>query len=152
MGSQKPQAVQTPHKNDTTMTYSPISIAGTPEAKAYMDYDIGIDPGVGRRGALRSQETSQRWDSAFMSGVPPELRERLKASELRSDQAQMTAEEQQAEYVRKMTELEKKRTMLPAIMQTSGSSQGFGTQVATPGPNPWVMGAASIGSALIPKI
>lgn len=152
MSSPKPQAVQTPHKNDTTMTYSPISIANTPEAKAYMDYDIGIDPGVGRRGALRSQETAQRWDSAFMAGVPRELRERLKASELRSDQAQTTAEQQQADYVRQMGELEKRRTMLPAIMQTSGSSQGFGTQVVQPQANPWLMGGMSIASALVPKI
>ena len=152
MSGPKPQAVKTPYEGNTTMTYSPVSISQTPEAKALMEMDLDIDPGVGRRGALRAQETAQRWDSAFMDGVPQEVRERNKQSQLREDSSQTMAEQQQAEYARKMMDMERRKWMLPAVMQTSGSTTGFGSEVATAGPSPWASAVGMVGSALIPKI
>src|SRR5688572_3448957 len=66
MGSTKPQPVKTPFEQNqreaTTNTYGSYSVAGTPEAQAFLSQplDFGdptnVDPGIGRRIDLDEQE------------------------------------------------------------------------------------------------
>jgi len=158
MGSSKPRPVQAPfeQKQQTTNTFAPYSIAGTPEGQAYLNapLDFGdetnVDPGVGRRTAGREQDIENRYGSAFNSGVPSFIRQMNKAKELRDIQGQGAYEAQQAEYLNQqgnnarrqamtMAELERRRSLLPQILQTggSGSTSGYNTQIVQPQPGFW---------------
>lgn len=182
MGGSKPQPIKTPFQEarEQSNTYGTISIADSPEAQALLDVpldfggdgDFEVDPGVGRRTDLAEQETRNRWDSAFMGGVPREYRTMLRDAELRQVRGQGAAEAQQAEYTRKqaenqaktqaatqktLTDLERKRQLLPNVVQTGGSStgSGFGTQVSQPQPGFLSSFAQGLGGGIIgaiPKI
>jgi hypothetical protein len=211
MGSSKPKPISAPFEQQQNQqnTYGRFSIADSPEAQeflglpvnygttegygdAYKDYSgdaykdlrtkFDIDPGVGRRTDLAEQGAQNKWNSAFMGGIPQEYRQLQRDSELRNIRSQGAAERQQAEYGRqgleanaiaqqaqmrdaselnraqlrdaselnKMnaanqiagqttnTELERRRILLPQILQTggSGSSSGYNTQIL-PGQQGW---------------
>jgi hypothetical protein len=188
MGGSKPKPVQTPFQqqqsqNNTYSYMSPLA-AGSPgvddflktplnfgdpnaySGEAYKDIptQFNIDPGVGRRADLAEQSAQNRWNSAFMGGIPQEYRQLQRDSETRQIRGQGAAEAQQAEYGRQQlqnqalttraqmrdqgelakanignniasqttaTELERRRLLLPQLVQTggSGSSSGYNTQI-----------------------
>lgn len=99
-----------------------------PNVKAYTDVDIGVDPGVARRTALRDQEADNRWNSAFMGGVPSFLKGQLQGQERREIGAQGAADAQGAEYQQNILELARRERLLPQMVQTGGSQQGYQTQ------------------------
>lgn len=140
MPTPKPKTVRTPFEQKQTSTYAPQSIAGTPEAQAFLDVplDFNADPGAGRRADLAEQEATNRWDSAFMMGVPSFIREALRGRELREIRSQgahdVAAADADARNKKTMTELERRRLLLPQIMQTGGQSSGFNTQAFAPQP------------------
>ncbi len=143
MGSAKPKVVQTPFQTN----YAPQSIAQTPEAKAFLDVPVNPDPGAGRRTDLAEQDVQNRWESAMMSGVPGWIRQANEAKELRDVQSQGVAEEQQANYAAQRTELERRRSLLPQIMQTGGyTSQAFQQPSLL---QSFVGGAVGIGGAYL---
>jgi hypothetical protein len=166
MPSKQPKPMQTPfaqqqaQQQQQTNTYAPFSIAGTPEAQAFLSapLDFGaetnVDPGVGRRTDLAEQEVENRYNSAFGGGVPSFIREMNRARELRGVRSQGAAEAREAEYVNQqannqrrqamtMAELERRRLLLPQILQTggsstgSGSTSGYGTQIVQPQQGFW---------------
>jgi hypothetical protein len=152
MSKPKPQPVQAPFQQNNVNTYGTMSIADTPEAKAFLDVPLDIDPGVGRRGDLAEQEMSNRWNSAFAQGVPEHIRMQQQDAERRNIRSQSAAEAQQAEYAKNLMELERRKTLLPQIVQTGGNSSGFNTQIVQPQPSPlWGM-VGQLGSAAITKI
>lgn len=130
MPSPKPKPMKTPFQQ--TNTYAPQSISGTPEAQAFLDVPIDVDPGVGRRTDLAEQEAENRWDSAFMSGVPSFIRERNRASEIRGIRSQGAADARSAQFDKNRLELMRRQALLPNILQTGSS--GFGTQIVQPEP------------------
>jgi hypothetical protein len=161
MGSGKPKVLQTPFQQQQTQqqqqtnTYGTASIGNTPEAKALLDVpiDVGtkfeVDPGVGRRTDLAEQESMNRWNSAFAGNIPRLLRMQNQESESRAIRSQGAAEAQQAEYQRNLQEnqartmrtqmeLERRRLLLPQIVQTGGTntgntySSGYNSQVTQP--------------------
>lgn len=157
MGDKKPQPIQTPYQQKNT--YGTQSIADTPEAKALLDVDLDFnpDPGVGRRTDLAEQEVGNRWDGAFMNDLPEEYRARLRDSEVRKVRSQGAAEAQEAEFTAKnaktMADLERRRLLLPQIVQTGGS--GYNTQLYQPQPGfgqQLALGAVSGLSGLASKI
>jgi hypothetical protein len=125
-----------------------------------LNTNVEIDPGVGRRTDLAEQEAENRYNSVFNSNVPRFFREANQAKELREIRSQGAAEAQQAKYAqqqaqrglefqkaqlveganrdRVMAELERRRLLLPNIVQTggSGSSSGYNTQIM-PGQQGW---------------
>jgi hypothetical protein len=152
MSKPKPQVVQTPYQGNTSNTFGTASIADTPEAKALMDVNLDIDPGVGRRADLAEQGMQNRWNSAFNSNVPTLLRQQNQESDRRQIQAQGGAEAQQAEYAKKMMDLERRKWMLPQVVQTGGSSSGFNSQAFQPQGNGILSGIAGAALGMIPKI
>lgn len=176
MGSSKPKPMQTPfqQQQQQTNTFGTYSIGDTPEAQNFLgvplDYGQGaysgeaykdiptefdIDPGVGRRTDLAEQGVSNRYNSAFMSGVPSWIREINRNKELREVQERGAYERQQAEYgrgqlrtaaatqraqMRDAAELQKagmagrateadlarRERLLPQILQTGGSGTASG--------------------------
>lgn len=151
MSGRPPKPIKAPYEQ--TNRFAPQSIAGTPEAQAFLDVPIDTDPGVGRRTDLEEQEVGQRWDSAFMAGVPAWIRERNRESEMRGVRSRGAAEAQQANYQKNLLELERRRSLLPQVAQTGSS--GFNTQIqpAQPGLGSSILGgAARIGAAAIPFI
>lgn len=169
MPTPKPKPMRAPfeQQQQQTNTFAPMSVADTPEARSFMETpldfgsELNVDPGVGRRTDLAEQEAGNRWDSAFMAGVPSFIREANRAKEMRGIRSQGAAEAQQAQFAnqqannalrerRTMAELERRRILLPNIMQTggSGTSSGFGTQIVQPQPGFWhKAGLAAIGGA-----
>jgi hypothetical protein len=163
-------------KQTQTNTYTPLSIAGTQEAKDFssvpLDFgsEVSVDPGVQRRTDLRRQQVGNRYDSAINFGVPAFIREMNKARELREIDTQGNAEMQQAEYANQqannerqraltIAELGRKERLLPQIGQasTSGTSSGFNTQLIQPTPGPFSgffggLGAGIGGALQFPKI
>lgn len=149
MSKPKPQSVKAPFEQTTTNTYGTMSIADTPEAKAFLDVPLDIDPGVGRRADLAEQEMSNRWNSAFAVGIPAHIRMQQQEAERRGIRSQSAAESQQAEYAKKLMELERRKTLLPQIVQTGGQSSGYNTQVLPPRPGFWGQFAGGLaGSAM----
>lgn len=138
MPSKPPQAVKAPfeQKQQQTNTYAPQSIADTPEAQAFLDVPIDIDPGVGRRTDLAEQEVGQQYDSAFMSGVPGFLRNRMRESDLRKVRSQGAYEAQAANVEKNRLQLARRERLLPQVLPTggSGTSSGFNTQIVQPQP------------------
>lgn len=130
MPAPKPKPFKTPFEQ--TNTYGTQSIADTPEAQALLDVPIDVDPGVGRRTDLAEQEAENRWDSAFMSGVPSFIREANRAKELRGIRSQGAYEAQNAQAEKNRMELARRQLLLPQILQTGSS--GFGTQIVQPQP------------------
>jgi hypothetical protein len=144
-----------PFQSTTTNTFdfkSPDQ--NDPNVKDYLGVDIGVDPGVGRRTALNDQAASNRWNSSFMAGVPAELRMRMQGAERREIGAQGAAEGQQAEYDQNMLELARRERLLPQLIQTGGTSQGYQTQAGAGlsgilgGLGGAAGGAATVGLAL----
>jgi hypothetical protein len=199
MGGSKPKPIQTPFQQQQTNTfsyYSPLNAQspgvsdylntpldfgqGVYTGDAYKDIktDFDIDPGVGRRADLAEQAAQNRWNSAFMSGIPQEYRQMLRDSETRQIRSQGAAERQQAEYARQqlqnqaalqraqmrdqselaraniasqrtLAELQRRRDLLPQLVQTGGSSSGFNTQIGQQGGGGFWSGFGSgLGSAL----
>lgn len=144
MGGQKSKPIKTPFQQSNQ--YAPQSIAGTPEAQAFLDVPIDTDPGVGRRTDLEEQEVANRWDSAFMMGVPAWLRERMRESEMRGVRSQGAAEERGAEAEKNRLELERRRLLLPQIMGTGSS--GYGTQITQPMPGWGSSFASGLGQGI----
>lgn len=152
MPAPKPKPMQTPFQNQQqeARTYAPMSIAGTPEAQAYLDVPIDVDPGVGRRTDLAEQEVENRYNSVFGSSVPSFIREGNRARELREVRGRGAAEAQAARYAKNAMELGRRERLLPNIVQTggSGSASGYGTQIVTPPPGFWHQaGLSLIGGA-----
>ncbi len=166
MGSSSPKPVKAPFEQQQqqtqqqTNTYAPFSVAGTPEGQAFQNapLDFGdetdVDPGVGQRTRLAEQEVGNRYNSAFMGGVPAYIRQGNQARELREVGAQGAYEAQQAKYLNQQgnnqrrgmvtqANLGRLQTLLPQYLQTggastgSGSSSGFNTQVVQPQPGFW---------------
>lgn len=125
-----------------------------PNVKAYTGVDIGVDPGAARRTALNDQAAENRWNSAFMGGVPASLKMQLEGQDRREIGAQGAAEGQQAEYDQNMLELARREKLLPQMVQTGGSQQGFQTQAGAGlsgilgGLGGAAGGAATVGLAL----
>src|SRR5262245_9116553 len=146
MPSKPPKPQRAPFAQEQTNTYAPYSVAETPEAQAFLNtpLDFGdetnVDPGVGRRTALAEQEANNRYNSAVtFGGVPDFIREMGRAKELRDIRGQGAYEAQQAEYANQQgnnarrtmkteAELERRRLLLPQILQTGGAASGYGTQ------------------------
>ena len=144
MPSKQPKPMQTPFQQ--TNTFAPQSIAQTPEAQAYLDVPIDVDPGAGRRTDLAEQEIENRYNSAFMSGVPSWIRERSRASEIRGNRSQGAAEAREAQVAKNRLELGRRERLLPQITQTGSS--GFGTQIVQPEQSFWhKAGLTAIGGA-----
>jgi len=89
--------------------------------KDYMNAPIEIDPGAGRRTDLAEQGMQNRWNSAFSRGIPQLLRQQNMESERRQIEGQGAAEMQQAKYAQQMADLERKRSLLPQMVQTGSS-------------------------------
>lgn len=179
MSGQDAKPVRTPFQQQqsqvNTFGLAP-SVAETPEAQALLDVpldfgdDTGIDPGVGRRTDLAEQEATNRINSAFNGGTPRFIREASLAKDLREIRGRGADETQQAEYMRKqldnqrrtqrtLTDLERKRLLVPGVVQTggSGTSSGFNTQVTQPQPGflqsfAGGLGAGIGGALQFPKI
>lgn len=115
--------------------------------KDYMAAPIEIDPGAGRRTDLAEQGMQNRWNSAFSRGIPQLLRQQNMESERRQIQGQGAAEMQQAKYAQQMADLERKRTLLPQMVQTGSS--GYQSQQPQGGGllNSAIMGGATIAAA-----
>lgn len=149
MGGSKPKPVQTPFAQTSMNTFGTAGIANTPEAKAFLDVPIDIDPGVGRRGDLQEQEMQNRWNSGFAAGIPQVIRMQNQEAESRKIRAQQAADAQQAEYQKKLMELERRRQLLPQVVQTGGSSSGFNTQLTQPQGSSFLAGLGQgIGGAI----
>src|SRR5262245_43620228 len=165
MGSNKPKPQRAPFEENRTQTntFGTYSIANTPEAQSFLNtpLDFGspvnVDPGIQRRTDLRKQGVENRYGSAINFGVPAFIRDMNKARELRDIDSQGNAEMQQAEYANQvannemtarqtMADLERKRLLLPQILQLggSGTSSGYNTQVVQPQPG----FLANLGSGL----
>lgn len=134
--------------------------------------DVSIDPGVERRTDLAAQEEENRVNSAFNAGTPRFFRENMLAKNLRDIRGQGAAEAQQARYAqqmgqrnlefqkaqlmeganrdRQMAELERRRLLLPQILQTggSGSTSGFNTQLVQPQPGFFSSFGSGLGAGL----
>lgn len=152
---------------------APLDFGGS---YAGLNTNVDVDPGVGHRTALAEQGVNNRYDSAFNGGVPAWIREMNRAKEVREVQGQGAAEARQAQYMqqqgqrgleyqkaqlveganqdRQMAELDRRRILLPNILQTggtssgSGSSSGFNTQIVQPQPGFWQRAAlTAIGGA-----
>jgi hypothetical protein len=172
--SSKTKSVQTPFQQEQkqTNTYEYTSPYGQEGTKELLDVplDFGkpldVDPGVARRSSLAEQGINNRYDSAFMSGIPSWIREINRNKELRDVQSQGAAEAQQAQYANQLgnneitsqktrAELERKRLLLPQLVQTGGlsSGSGYGTQVVQQ-PSFWGQLATGVASGLAgnPKI
>ncbi|HKQ76732.1 MAG TPA: hypothetical protein VJ810_23760 [Blastocatellia bacterium] len=160
MPSPKPKAIQTPFSSNTantqTNTYGTMSIADTPEAQALLGVPIDVDPGVGRRTDLAEQELENRFNSAFASGIPQHLRMNMMENQRRQIRSQGAAEAQNAEYAKKLMEMERRKLLLPQIVQTGGSStgtsSGYNSQVVQPQPSGFWGALGSIGGAAISKL
>lgn len=143
--SSKPKPIQTPFRSDSTQSgtqttenrYGFVDLPDTPDVQAFRDSPVDVDPGVGRRGDLRLQESENRWNSAFTSGLPMHLRMQQRAAERRDIEGQNAAEAQQAVYARNQQDLQKRAMLLPRFVQTGGtstedsrsSSSGYGAQL-----------------------
>lgn len=176
MGAPKPKATKAPfeQRSDQTTTsnqigtnesenrFAPVSIADTPEAQAYLNYDVGIDPGVGRRADLAEQELSNQYNSAFAQGIPEFIRMRQQDAGLRGIRSDAAAERQQAEFLKKQFELGRLERLLPQILQTgqtqrgqttggqtqTGTSSGFNTQVMPGQPGAFSQFLGGLGQGL----
>lgn|SRR5262245_45133338 len=158
MGSNKPKPQRAPFEENRTQTntFGTYSIANTPEAQSFLNtpLDFGspvnVDPGIQRRTDLRKQGVENRYGSAINFGVPSLIRDMNKARELREIDSQGNAEMQQAEYAnqvannamtaqRTMADLERKRQLLPQILQfgNTGTSSGYNTQFPQSQPGFW---------------
>jgi hypothetical protein len=126
------------------------------DSYAGLSTDVDVDPGVARRTALARQSAENRADSAFNFGVPRFIREANREKQLRDIDTEGAYQAQQAQYAQQMgkreleyrksgmvedanrtkvlTELERRRQLLPQVVQTggSGSSSGYNTQVMQP--------------------
>jgi len=140
MPTPKPKPMQTPFAQ--TNTYAPQSIAQTPEAQAFLDVPIDVDPGVGRRTDLAEQEAENRANSVFSGGVPGFFRERALESEKRGIRAQGAYEAQSARAQKNALELGRRQSLLPQILQTGSS--GYGTQIIQPQPGFWQQAALKL--------
>lgn len=89
--------------------------------KDYMAAPIDVDPGAGRRTDLAEQGMQNRWNSAFTGDIPQLLKMRNQESEGRAIRGQGAAEMQQATYAQQMADLERKRSLLPQMVQTGSS-------------------------------
>lgn len=117
-----------PFESTTKNTFGFMSPdANDPNVRAYTDVDIGVDPGVRRRTALNQQASENRWNSAFMGGIPAHLRMQLQDAERREIGAQGAQEGQEAEYQQNVLELARRERLLPQLIQTGGSTQGYNT-------------------------
>src|SRR5262245_52326976 len=145
MGSAKPQPVKAPYEQQQqqqqTNTYGSYSIADTPEARAFLDAPIDIDPGVGRRTDLAEQAAEHRYNANYSPGISPEYRMSLLDAEKRNIRGQGAYEAQQANYQKNALQLGRLERLLPQILQTggasTGSTSGFNTQVVQPQPGFW---------------
>src|SRR5262245_26098468 len=112
MPSPKPKPVQAPFQQQQQQenTFAPISIAGTPEARALLDVpldietDFDVDPGIAGRTDLQLQESENRANSAFNTGVPRFARDLALAKEQREIRSQGAADMRQAQYMKKQLE------------------------------------------------
>lgn len=137
MGSKKPQTVTLPQQQQSQQyvsnSFAPMSIADTPEAQAYLDSPIDVDPGVGRRTDLAEQDLQNQWNSSFMSGVPAFIRQQQRQSGERQIRSQGAAEAQQAEFAKNQQLAARRERLLPQIVQTggtqTGSQSGYNTQL-----------------------
>lgn len=124
---------------------APLSFGG---GYGGLNTNVEIDPGVGHRTDLAEQGVNNRYNSAFNSGVPAWIREMNRAREVREVQGQGAAEAQQAQYAQQqgqrgleyqkaqlqegasrdqqLAEIERRRQLLPQIVQTGGNSTGSG--------------------------
>lgn len=125
--------MQTPFKQENT--YAPQSIANTPEAQAFLDVPIDVDPGVGRRTDLAEQEAENRANSVFGGGVPDFFRQQALAKEKRGIRSQGAYEAQQAQFGRNQLELGRRERLLPQILGVGQS--GYNTQIVQPQPGFW---------------
>jgi predicted aminopeptidase len=161
------------------------------QGKAYQDIptDFNVDPGVARRHDLAEQAVTDRYNSAFSSGVPTFIRQANMEKELRAERSNAATEDQQAQYQNQQlknqalttraqmadqselnkanmanniasqttaADLERRRLLLPQLVQTGGNSSGsgYGTQVVQqPGfLNSFLGAAGQVGSAAVTKI
>lgn len=155
MGSSKPKVYQLPQQQtqQQTNTFAPFSIANTPEAQNFLNtpLDFGdpvnVDPGVGRRTDLAEQEVENRYNSGLNFGVPSFIRQANQAKELRDIRGQGAYEAAQANYANQQAnnalraqktaaELDRRRILLPQILQTggTGSSTGYTSTLGQPQP------------------
>lgn len=105
--------------------------------KRYLDTPTAIDPGARQRTDLAEQESQNRWNSAFMGGVPEQVRMMNMERSGRDIRRQGADEQQAAKYRQGMLELQKNERMLPQLVQTGGTttgkSTGFNSVFSQPG-------------------
>jgi hypothetical protein len=141
--SSKPSPIKTPYENKNEFGYQSQD-PNNPYVKAVMDSPTQVDPGVARRTDLAEQESENRWNNAFTSGLPMHVRMQMQGAEQRQIQAQGAAESQQAEYERNQQELQKRALLLPQLVQTGSS--GYNSQI--PGSNGTAGSAIAAGGAI----
>lgn len=150
----KVQTVQNPYQNTTTNTFGYQSMPGVDANKAvedYQNYQINLDPGANERRILRDQATNNKWENAFASGIPTQLRMALQGEEQRGNQQVSDFDAQNAQYAKQGMELARKQSLLPQLTQTGGTSNGYTSQtIQTPSIWSSIIGAAGqVGSAAI---
>lgn len=122
----KPKPTQLPFDNKNTYGFMSQD-ASNPFVKDYMDAEIDVDPGAGRRTDLAEQAMQNRWNSGFSGNIPQLLKQQNMESEGRQIRAQGAAEQQQATYAQKMADLMRKERLLPQMVQTGSS--GYQSQM-----------------------
>ena len=147
----KPKPQQLPFENKNTFGFQSQD-PNNQFVKDYMSAPISVDPGAGRRTDLAEQGMQNRWNSAFTKGLPDLLRMQNMESEGRQIRGQGAAEMQQAQYAQQMADLERKRTLLPQMVQTGSS--GYQSQLPQSSGvlGSSIMGGSTVAAAALPAI
>lgn len=147
----KTSVVQQPYSQSTTASYSyqdPLTTQAGQDLKAW---NPEIDPGIQARSDLAQQENANRWNSDFTSGLPLHVKMRLQDSSARQLAQGANLERQQGEYLKNNLELGKRQALLPQLVQTSGTNQGYNSQIIQK-PSIWssiIGGAAAVAPFLL---
>ena len=122
---------QLPYANTSTMSYDWKSLSDTPEGRALAEWNPQIDPSIQQRSDLAQQESENRWNNDFTSGLPTHVRMRLQGAENRAIAQGSNYERQQGEYLKNNLEFAKRQALLPRLVQTGGTSNGYNSQAVT---------------------
>lgn len=112
-------------QQSTTNTFGWQSMPqDNPFVQAFMNTPTMIDPGARQRTDLEEQDNENRWNSAFMSGVPEQVRMMNRDASQRGIRQQGVNAQQQARYQQGALDLQKYGQLLPQLTQTGGTSTG----------------------------
>lgn len=123
-----------PFENKTANTFGWQSFDPSNQfVRDYMNADIGVDPGAKQRTDLAEEASQNQWNSAFMAGVPQQVRMMNMEASQRGIRREGAQAQQQAQYQQRMLDLARKERMLPQLVQTGGTSTGFQSQASQGG-------------------